>query len=171
MNTRTRLSVLPIIRRLFVALALVCMLYGFSGCKRSETTTKSAPDSVAPKSTPDPVAELKALAANLKHPPKSIVYADIEVDVRKSDSLVSPFVGTISGKEYINDDKTDKPAYVLTFVLMANYRDGEWSYAGCTGDSLSLKDMQKMSFTYDRKTLEFAYNVVTIMTLKNTARY
>jgi len=96
-----------------------------------------------PPHAPDPVSQLKALIEDLHHPilqteEENLHYTDIKYDVRKSDSLVSPFTATVVGREHVLDDKTHETAFLTDFVLTLNYQDGKWVFARCTGSRLCI---------------------------------
>jgi hypothetical protein len=127
-----------------------CLLV-FAACSKPHQST--------PQTAPDPVAQLRALAANLDKPLKDKEVSHVRVDVRKSDSLVSPLVGEISGECYIaeHDPSTnfnwDKVAYFKEFTIFADYLDGEWIYAGAKSRSRKVNTLDWFEFTDHRDEL------------------
>ena len=105
--------------KLMPVLCAVAMLV--AGCNRAEK----------PVAVFDPVADLKAVAARLDKAPAGYRYVAVEVDVRKTDSLVSPFSGTISGKQFakFHDGQED----LRIFALAVEWRDGKWLPKQCIG--------------------------------------
>lgn len=101
-----------------VILAL-CTAIGLAACNRPP----------APLAAFDPVADLKALASKLK----GAEIPSVTVDVRKTDSLTAPFVGTISGTEFGKDEKGVLWS-VVKFALDLDYREGKWEFRQCTGN-------------------------------------
>ena len=102
-----------------------------TGCKKAASTRPESEPVAELKAIPtlppsDPVAELKALAAKLKNPPKDIVFSKPTIDVRKTDSLISPLVGTVSVTVFTLNHETQKPAWVQEMVISADYKDSEW---------------------------------------------
>ena len=111
-----------------------------SGCGGG--TKSVATDPVEHKSVaPDPVEQLKqmALRYNGKKIPglieggdrklsQPLIPQDISYDVAKTDSLVSPYSGTIILKASYSEDP--ECLFVLEFTLTYAHQDGSWVWKG-----------------------------------------
>jgi len=87
------------------------------GCKRAAVS--------------DPVADLNAAAKRLRQPPKGLTYGDVRVDVRRTDSLVSPYAGTVAAS--LIAELSPGHFSETKFVLSLDYREGKWQFNHCTG--------------------------------------
>jgi hypothetical protein len=124
----------------------------------------------------DPVGQLRLLASKLDQPRQYIRFRQVRIDVRKSDSLVSPLTGEISGK-YVpltEDDipggrvNPDKISYFEEFTVSADYLGGEWVYAGCKSRMREASNFDWMDFTADRRTLSLSCSEpLDVMSMKH----
>jgi hypothetical protein len=68
----------------------------------------------------DPVADMKSVVAKFSDP----YWADMAYDVQKTESLVSPYVGIITGHYQQRDN--GRLEYDAKFKVTMAYQDGKW---------------------------------------------
>lgn len=116
--------------------AFCIIALALTGCKKAESG--SAKSMASPTPARDPVAALKRIAAkfpkgdNFKLDGTTLRLADVSFDVRKTDSLVTPFVGNIDFYAlHYKPVEPDVPSLLVNWVprkvrLELQWRDDRW---------------------------------------------
>ena len=113
-------------------LVSVSLIFGLSlaGCDDVPTVSfapqKEAPPTSQPPAQADPVAELKKhLAHNGTAKTTELVWTDLKYDVKKTDSLVSPYEGAIE----VNASVAGNEGAALIYSVALAYGDSGWRIA------------------------------------------